>query len=151
LPDKNILIEPQADYFDERGADVQLEFQEYRPRKLVNVHRHVDGPWFWPKYSAHPLAPDIIACGDWQQPAEDRHRLSRGMLEVVRDLSFPLFIVERSPLVTRDADLLIEINHRAWVGAVFSLTTGRRASPDFIASKARRVCKAAGRRQKYSC
>jgi DNA repair photolyase len=148
---------------------MQLEFQEYRPRKLVNVHRHVDGPWFWTKYSAHPyvgcrsgcefcylrggqylgrrdpntfdtliqvkinavtqlraelsrLQSDVIACGDWQQPAEDRYRLSRGMLQVVRDLSFPLFIVERSPLVARDADLLIEINKNAWVGVVFSLS-----------------------------
>jgi DNA repair photolyase len=148
---------------------MQLEFQEYRPRKLVNTHRHVDGPWFWTKYSAHPyvgcrsgcefcylrggrylgrrdpesfdtliqlkinavellhnelsrLTPDVIACGDWQQPAEDRYRLSRAMLEVVRDLAFPLFIVERSPLVTRDLDLLIEINKRAWVGVVFSLS-----------------------------
>jgi DNA repair photolyase len=148
---------------------VKLEFQEYRPRKIVNVHRHVDGPWFWTKYSAHPyvgcrsgcefcylrggqylgrrdpntfdtliqvkinavaqlraelsrLQPDVIACGDWQQPAEDRYRLSRGMLEVVHELAFPLLIVERSPLVTRDADLLAEINKRAWVGAVFSLS-----------------------------
>jgi DNA repair photolyase len=148
---------------------MDLQFQEYRPRKLVNVHRHVDGPWFWTKYSAHPyvgcrsgcefcylrggqylgrrdpntfdtliqvkinavaqlraelsrLQPDVIACGDWQQPAEALYRLSRGMLEVVRDLSFPLFIVERSPLVTRDRDLLVEINQRAWVGAVFSLS-----------------------------
>jgi DNA repair photolyase len=148
---------------------MDLQFQEYRPRKLVNVHRHVDGPWFWTKYSAHPyvgcrsgcefcylrggrylgrrdpesfdtliqvktnavellqkelshLTPDVIACGDWQQPAEDRYCLSAKMLEVVRDLSFPLFIVERSPLVTRDLDLLVDIDHRAWVGAVFSLS-----------------------------
>ncbi|MGH7452817.1 MAG: hypothetical protein ACRENG_15825, partial [bacterium] len=148
---------------------MDLQFQEYRPRKLVNVHRHVDGPWFWTKYSAHPyvgcrsgcefcylrggrylgrrdpdtfdtliqvkinaverlreelsrLTPEAINCGDWQQPAEDRYRLSRGMLEVVRDLSFPLFIVERSPLVTRDIDLLVEIDKRAWVGVVFSLS-----------------------------
>ncbi len=148
---------------------MKLEFQEYRVRKIVNVHRHVDGPWFWTKYGAHPytgcrsgcefcylrggqylgrrdpntfdtfiqvkinaveqlraelsrLQPDVIACGDWQQPAEDRYRLSRGMLEVVRDFAFPLFIVERSPLVTRDLDLLVDINRRAWVGAVFSLS-----------------------------
>jgi DNA repair photolyase len=43
-------------------------------------------------------------------------------LEIVRDLAFPLFIVERSPLVTRDLDLLIEIKQRAWVGVVFSLS-----------------------------
>jgi DNA repair photolyase len=146
-----------------------LEFKEYRARKIVNVHRHVDGPWFWGKYTAHPyvgcrsgcefcylrggrylgrrdpntfdtliqvkintvellrrelarLDHDVIACGDWQQPAEDRYRLSRQMLEVVRDLGFPLFIVERSPLLIRDLDLLVEINRRAWVGVVFSMS-----------------------------
>ncbi|MBN1995023.1 MAG: hypothetical protein JW953_20175 [Anaerolineae bacterium] len=148
---------------------MKLEFQAYKARKIVNVHKHVDGPWFWDKYSAHPylgcrsgckfcyerggpylrgrdpntfdtviqvktnavellrqelarLEPDVICCGDWQQPAENRYRLSRRMLEVVRDLSFPLFIVERSPLLTRDLDLLVEINQRAWVGVVFSIS-----------------------------
>ena len=146
-----------------------LEFQEYKVRKIVNVHKHVDGPWFWGKYSAHPyigcrsgcefcyvrgsrylgkrdpntfdtliqvkmnavellrkelshLPPDIIACGDWQQPAEDRYRLSREMLGVVLELAFPLFIVERSPLLIRDLDILSEINRRAWVSVVFSLS-----------------------------
>lgn len=61
--------------------------------------------------------------GDWQQPAEDRYRLSRGMLEVVRDLGFPLFIVERSPLLTRDLDLLVDINRQAWVGVTFSMSS----------------------------
>jgi len=148
---------------------MNLEFREYRVRKIVNVHRHVDGPWFWGKYTAHPyigcrsgcefcyvrgsrylgrrdpetfdtviqvkinavellrkelgrLDRDVITCGDWQQPAEDRFRLSRTMLEVVRDLSFPLFIVERSPLLSRDLDLLTEINRRAWVGVGFSMS-----------------------------
>jgi DNA repair photolyase len=148
---------------------MNLEFQEYRVRKIVNVHKHVDGPWFWGKYTAHPyvgcrsgcefcylrgerylgrrdpdtfdsliqvkinavellrkelprLDREVIACGDWQQPAEDRYRLSRGMLEVVRELGFPLFIVERSPLLTRDLDLLEEINRQAWVGVVFSIS-----------------------------
>jgi DNA repair photolyase len=148
---------------------MNLEFQEYRARRIVNVHKHVDGPWFWGKYTAHPyigcrsgcefcylrgsrylgrrdpdtfdtliqvkingvellreelsqLGHEVIACGDWQQPAEDRYRLSRGMLEVVRDLGFPLFIVERSPLLMRDLDLLVEINQQTWVGVVFSIS-----------------------------
>ena len=147
----------------------ELEFHEYRPRKIVNVHKHVDGPWFWDKYSAHPylgcsygcefcyerggrylgrrqpedfdtliqvkinavellkkelsrLAPEVIACGDWQMPAESRYGLSRGMLAVVYEFGFPLFIVERSPLVTQDLDLLVAINQRSWVGVVFSLS-----------------------------
>lgn len=148
---------------------MKLEYQEYRPRKVVNLRKHVDGPWFWNKYSAHPyigcrsgcefcylrgsrylgrrdpdtfdtliqvklnaadllrkelakLEPDVIACGDWQQPAEDRYRLSRAMLEVVLEYGFPLFVVERSPLLTRDLDLLVEINQKSWVGVVFSIS-----------------------------
>lgn len=148
---------------------MQLAYQEYRPRKILNVQRHVDGPWFWTKYSAHPyigcrsgcefcylrggrylgkrdpntfdtliqvklnaaellhrelfgLNPDVLACGDWQQPAEERYRLSRAMLEVVREYSFPLFIVERSPLLLRDLDLLLDIHQRAWVGIVISFS-----------------------------
>jgi DNA repair photolyase len=147
-----------------------LEFQEYRARKIVNVHKHVDGPWFWGKYTAHPyvgcrsgcefcyargsrylgrrdpdtfdtligvkinavellrkklpgLAYETISVGDWQQPAESRYELSRRMLEVVLEHGFPLFIVERSPLLTRDLDLLVEINERAWVGVLFSISS----------------------------
>jgi DNA repair photolyase len=149
---------------------VKLEFQEYRARKIVNVHKHVDGPWFWGKYTAHPyvgcrsgcefcyargsrylgrrdpdtfdtligvkinavellrkklpgLAYETISVGDWQQPAESRYELSRRMLEVVLEHGFPLFIVERSPLLTRDLDLLVEINERAWVGVLFSISS----------------------------
>ncbi len=148
---------------------MKLEFQEYTTRKIINVHRHVDGPWFWDRYSAHPylgcrsgcefcylrggrylgrrapesfdtliqvkinaverlrqelprLQPDVIACGDWQQPAEARYRLSRGMLEVVYERGFPLLVIERSPLLTRDLDLLTAIHQRAWVGVIFSMS-----------------------------
>ena len=147
---------------------MKLEFQEYHARKIVNVHKHVDGPWFWGKYTAHPyvgcrsgcefcysrgsrylrrdpetfdtligvktnavellqkelpgLAYETISVGDWQQPAESRYRLSRGMLEVVCDLGFPLFIIERSPFLIRDLDLLVDINERAWVGVLFSIS-----------------------------
>jgi DNA repair photolyase len=149
---------------------MKLGFQEYRVRKMVNIHRHVDGPWFWDKYSANPyvgcrsgcefcylregrylgrrdpdsfdsliqvkinavellrkelarLPLEVISCGDWQQPAEIRHRLSRGMLEVVNELRFPLLIVERSPLLTRDLDILVEINRKAWVGVLLSISS----------------------------
>ncbi|MBL7161234.1 MAG: hypothetical protein ISS57_01410 [Anaerolineales bacterium] len=148
---------------------MSLEFQEYHTRKILNVHKHVDGPWFWGKYTAYPyvgcrsgcefcycrgnrylgrrdpetfdsligvkvnaverlqgeifgLEPEIISVGDWQQPAEDKYKLSRGMLEVVLQIGFPLFIVERSPLLARDLDLLVEINKKSWVGVLFSIS-----------------------------
>ena len=144
-------------------------YEEYEVRKIVNVHKHVDGPWFWGKYTAHPyvgcrsgcefcyerggryigrrdpdsfdtlirvktnavallrkemgkLQPEIISVGDWQQPAEKDYRLSHGMLEVVLEYGFPLFIVERSPLLTRDLDLLSEINRKTWVGVLYSIS-----------------------------
>lgn len=148
---------------------MKLEFQEYHARKVLNIHKHVDGPWFWGKYTANPyigcrsgcefcycrggryagrrnpdefdtvirvkvnaaerlrgeifgLEPEIISVGDWQQPAEGRYKLSRRMLEVVLDFGFPLFIIERSPLLTRDIDLLVEINQKSWVGVLFSIS-----------------------------
>jgi DNA repair photolyase len=147
---------------------MKLEFREYRARKIVNVHKHVDA-WFWDKYSAGPyvgcrsgcefcylrggryagkrdpetfntliqvkinavellrkelprLEPDVIACGDWQRPAEDRYRLSHQMLEVIYDLAFPLLVIERSPLLIRDLDLLVEMNRQAWVGVILSMS-----------------------------
>ena len=147
---------------------MNLEFQEYRTRKILNTYKHVDG-WFWNKYSAHPyvgcrsgcefcylrggvhlgrrdpntfdthiqvkmnaielfkrelarVEKEVVSCGDWQQPAEERYTLSRQMLLVVRDAAFPLFIVERSPLLARDIDLLAEIQQRADVRIVISLS-----------------------------
>jgi DNA repair photolyase len=149
---------------------VNIEFRPYETKKIINVHKHVDGPWFWGRYSAHPyvgcrsgcefcylrggrylgkrdpatfdsliqvkinaveqmrkeigrLAPDVITCGDWQQPAEDRFGLSRGMLEVVRQSRFPLCIIERSPLLARDLDLLAQINRDTWAGVVYSISS----------------------------
>jgi DNA repair photolyase len=149
---------------------MNLEFHEYRVDKILNIHKHVDGPWFWDKYAAHPyvgcqsgcefcycrggrylggrdpetfdkeigvkinaverlrgeiygLEAEIISVGDWQFSAENQYRLSRGMLEVVLEANFPLFIVERSPLLTRDLDLLVEINAKSWVGVLFSISS----------------------------
>jgi DNA repair photolyase len=56
-------------------------------------------------------------------PAEWDYALSRQMLEVILDLGFPLFIVERSPLLLRDIDLLSDIDRKTWVGVVYSIGT----------------------------
>jgi DNA repair photolyase len=55
---------------------------------------------------------DIVATGDYQ-PAERKFGLSRQMLEVCLDLGFSVSVLERSPLVLRDLDLLKEINEQA--------------------------------------
>jgi DNA repair photolyase len=68
------------------------------------------------------LQPEVICCGDWQQPAESRYQLSRQMLGIVCQHSFPLFIVERSPLLLRDLDILQEIHKRTHVSVVYSMS-----------------------------
>lgn len=65
---------------------------------------------------------DVVFTGDYQ-PAERKFELSRRMLEVCRDLGFPVFVLERSPLVTRDLGLLREINAQAPSVVAFSITS----------------------------
>jgi hypothetical protein len=68
---------------------------------------------------------DVVITGDYQ-PAEKKFKVSRHMLEVCLELGFPVSILERSPLVLRDLDLLKEINQRAPSVVFFSLIS----SPD---------------------
>jgi DNA repair photolyase len=65
---------------------------------------------------------DLVFTGDYQ-PAERKFQISRQMLEVCRDLGFPVFVLERSPLVLRDLDLLQAIDHRAPSVVAFSILT----------------------------
>ena len=65
---------------------------------------------------------DVVFTGDYQ-PAERKFLLSLRMLEVCRDLGFPVFVLERSPLVLRDIDLLQDINRRAPSVVAFSILT----------------------------
>jgi hypothetical protein len=55
---------------------------------------------------------DVVATGDYQ-PAEKRFGVSRRMLEVLLELGFAVSVLERSPLVLRDLDLLKEIDQQA--------------------------------------
>ena len=31
-----------------------VKFVPYQPKRILNIHKHVDGGWFWTKYGAHP-------------------------------------------------------------------------------------------------
>lgn len=64
----------------------------------------------------------IIVTADYQ-PAEKRFELSRKMLKVVRDLGFPVHVVEKSDVVLKDLDVLQEINESSWACVSFSFST----------------------------
>jgi len=154
-----------------------VTYVSYQPKRILNIHRHVDGGWLWTKYSAHPyvgcqegcvycywrdekynmlardqaarhlpdpfsqyikvktnaaellrielprVQKDLIAVGDYQ-PAEGRYCLSREMLKACAELGFPTLILEKSPLVLRDLDVISKINQRVWACVMFSIVRG---------------------------
>jgi len=63
---------------------------------------------------------DTIFTGDYQ-PAERKFQLSRKMLKGCLELGFPVFVLERSPLVLRDLDVLKEIDAKACAVVAFSV------------------------------
>jgi len=65
-------------------------------------------------------AVDVVFTADYQ-PVERLFNLSRQMLEVCCDLGFPVFVLERSPLVLRDIDLITSIHERARAVVAFSV------------------------------
>jgi hypothetical protein len=67
----------------------------------------------------------VVGTGDYQ-PAEKKFEVSRRMLEVSLELGFPVSILERSPLVWRDLELVKQINQRAPSVVFFHLI----AAPD---------------------
>jgi len=62
----------------------------------------------------------VVGTGDYQ-PAERKFRLSRHMLEVCLELGFPVFVLERSPLVLRDLDVLQAIDQETVAAVGFSI------------------------------
>jgi DNA repair photolyase len=72
-------------------------------------------------------AADLVALGtatDPYQPAEGRFRITRAVLEALRDFVNPMSMVTKSsPLVYRDIDVLAEIARSATVRVFFTITT----------------------------
>jgi DNA repair photolyase len=69
---------------------------------------------------------ESIAIGtvtDPYQPIEGRYRITRGILEALRDYQSPAGITTRSPLVVRDIDVLQELSRVAHAGVSISIAT----------------------------
>jgi DNA repair photolyase len=69
---------------------------------------------------------EAVAMGtntDPYQRAEAKYRLTRGVLEALTDHANPFSILTKSPLVTRDLDVLTEAAARAEVSVNFSIGT----------------------------
>ncbi len=73
------------------------------------------------RWQAQPIA--MSGATDCYQPAERTFRLTRGCLAVCAELRHPIFIITKNALVTRDLDLLCELNRYHCVGVHVSVTS----------------------------
>jgi DNA repair photolyase len=71
-------------------------------------------------------AGEMVALGtatDAYQPAEGRFRLTRRVIEALRDHANPLSLVTKSPMVFRDIDVLSDVARQTDVRVYFTITT----------------------------
>ena len=69
---------------------------------------------------------DVVVVGtatDPYQPIEGRYRLTRGILEALRDYRTPVSLITKGSMIVRDADVLSQISRRAGCTVNFSVTT----------------------------
>jgi DNA repair photolyase len=76
--------------------------------------------------NAPGYVPKVVAMGtntDPYQPLEKKMRITRSILEVLRDFKHPVAIVTKSPLVLRDVDILSEMAAMGLAKVALSVTT----------------------------
>jgi DNA repair photolyase len=69
---------------------------------------------------------ETVAIGtvtDPYQPLEGRYRITRGILEAMRDYQSPANLITRSPLVVRDIDVLQDLSRAAGTHVSISIST----------------------------
>ncbi|GAB2482134.1 radical SAM family protein [Jatrophihabitans fulvus] len=74
-----------------------------------------------PRWTGEPVAMGTNT--DPYQRAEAKYRLTRGVLEALAERGNPFSILTKSPLVTRDLDVLLRAKERAAVSVNFSIAT----------------------------
>ncbi len=74
-----------------------------------------------PSYRCQPVA--LGTNTDPYQPIEREHRITRGILEVLRDFNHPFTIVTKSALILRDLDIIGPMAARGMARVCLSVTT----------------------------
>ena len=87
----------------------------------VNVPELVRRDLAKPSWGGHHVA--LGTNTDPYQWVEGRYKLMRGIWEAMRDYANPCSVLTKSPLLTRDLDLMLEIRERADFTAALSIPT----------------------------
>lgn len=137
LATHNCYARPSHEYL---GWNAGLDFET---RLLVKT----DAPELLRQKLAAPRwEPDVIALSgntDCYQPVERRLKITRGVLEVLREFRNPVGVITKSALVARDADVLADLARHDAAHVRLSVTTldaelARRLEPR-AATPARRL------------
>jgi DNA repair photolyase len=65
----------------------------------------------------------IGTTADAYQPAEAKYRLTRQILQIIKDNNYPFSISTKSDIIVQDLDLISEIAKKNWVYIEYSMTT----------------------------
>ncbi len=74
-----------------------------------------------PKWDAHPIM--LSGNTDCYQPAEQKYRLTRGLLEVCNEFNQPVGILTKNSWIIKDKDILQEMAKKKLVSAMVSVTS----------------------------
>lgn len=105
------------------GLSPGLDFETqlfYKADAAAQLKRELSGP----SYHCRPITVGINT--DAYQPTERRLRITRQILEVLRDCNHPLTIVTKSALVERDLDILGPMAQKGLLHVAVSVTTLQR-------------------------
>lgn len=108
---------PSHEYFGlSAGVDFESKIlvKEHAPQMLA---RELSRPGWKPQVIA------LSGNTDAYQPLERRLKITRGCLEVLRDFRNPVAIITKNALITRDLDLLRDLNKYDAVAVMISVTT----------------------------
>lgn len=101
----------------EFGCDIEVKINA--PQLLKNA---LD-----PKRKRKPMKKGFILAGggvgDSYQPIEKKYNLTRSALQIIEEYNFPVQTLTKSPLITRDLDILQRINTKSGVIAHFSFSS----------------------------
>ena len=102
------------------GYSAGLDFE----RKIIikmNAQQMLRKTLLHPKWEPHPIM--LSGNTDCYQPAEQKYRLTRGLLKVCNEFNQPVGILTKNSSIIRDKDLLQEMAKKKLVSAMVSITT----------------------------